>query len=155
MRKVHHMRDKAVDKTLNVQIELTYLLTPCCKVLLEKLTGFQLVKKFSAFYGTRRFITAFTIARHLSLSWASSIQIISSGPRLSVWTFRSVIYLNSELLALRPTPKFEGHPLSAVRDCIFYIFTATLHTGGPFLHPQHEDAPCRGDRDPLITENWT
>jgi hypothetical protein len=31
------------------------------------------VKKFPAFYGTRRFITAFTRARHLSLSWASSI----------------------------------------------------------------------------------
>jgi len=38
------------------------------RVLLEKLTGFQLVKKFLAFYGTRRFITAFTSARHLSLS---------------------------------------------------------------------------------------
>ena len=33
----------------------------------EKPTGFQLVKKFSAFYGTRRFITSFTWARHLSL----------------------------------------------------------------------------------------
>ena len=29
----------------------------------EKLTGFQLVKKFPALYGTRRFITAFTRAR--------------------------------------------------------------------------------------------
>ena len=28
---------------------LTYLLTPCCRVLLEKLTGLQLVKKFPAF----------------------------------------------------------------------------------------------------------
>jgi len=37
---------------------LTYLLTPWCRVLLEKLTGLQLVKKFSTFYGTRRFITA-------------------------------------------------------------------------------------------------
>ena len=35
-----------------------YLLTPCCRVLLEKLTGLQLVKKFPAFHGTRRFITA-------------------------------------------------------------------------------------------------
>jgi hypothetical protein len=34
----------------------------------EKLTGRQLVKKFPAFYGTRRFITALTRARHLSLS---------------------------------------------------------------------------------------
>jgi hypothetical protein len=47
---------------------LTYLLTPWSRVLLEKLPGFQLVKKFPAFYGTRKFITAFTSASHLSLS---------------------------------------------------------------------------------------
>jgi hypothetical protein len=40
---------------------------PWSRVLLEKLTGLQLVKKFPAYYGTRRFITAFTSARHLSL----------------------------------------------------------------------------------------
>jgi len=45
-----------------------YLRTPWSRVLLENLTGFQLVKKFAALYGTRRFITAFTSARHLSLS---------------------------------------------------------------------------------------
>ena len=33
---------------------LTYLLTPCSRVLLEKLTGLQLVKKFPAFYGNRK-----------------------------------------------------------------------------------------------------
>jgi hypothetical protein len=38
------------------------------RVLLEKLIGSQLVKKFPAFYETRRFITSFTSARHLSLS---------------------------------------------------------------------------------------
>jgi len=52
---------------------LTYLLTPWSRVLLEKLTSFQLVKKFLAVYGTRRFITAFKSTRHLTLSWASSI----------------------------------------------------------------------------------
>jgi hypothetical protein len=36
--------------------------------LLEKLTGSQLVKTFSALDGTRKFITAFTSAHHLSLS---------------------------------------------------------------------------------------
>ena len=40
----------------------------CRTALLEKLTGLKLVKKFPTFYGTRRFITAFTNARHLSLS---------------------------------------------------------------------------------------
>jgi hypothetical protein len=47
---------------------LGQLLNPWSRVLLEKLTGLQLVKKFPTFYGTRRFITAFTSARHLSLS---------------------------------------------------------------------------------------
>ena len=47
---------------------LTYLLTPWCRVLPEQLTGLQLVKKFPAFHGTRRFITAHTTVRHLSLS---------------------------------------------------------------------------------------
>jgi hypothetical protein len=44
-----------------------YLLIPWNRVL-EKLTGLQIVKKFLAFYGTRKFIAAFTSARQLSLS---------------------------------------------------------------------------------------
>jgi hypothetical protein len=40
-------------------MKLTYLLTPCSGILFENLTGLQLVKKFSAFCGNRRFITAF------------------------------------------------------------------------------------------------
>jgi hypothetical protein len=42
--------------------------------LLDKLVVLQLVKKFPAFYGTRRFITLFTTARHVSQSWSRSIQ---------------------------------------------------------------------------------
>ena len=49
--------------------------TPCGRVLLEKINGFQLVKKFPAFFGTRRFITEFSSARYLSLFWGSSIQV--------------------------------------------------------------------------------
>jgi hypothetical protein len=60
---------------------LTYfLLTPWSRVILEKLTGLQVVKKFPILYGIRRFITAFTSARHLSLSRASSIQSIPHIP---------------------------------------------------------------------------
>jgi hypothetical protein len=47
----------------------------------------QLVKKFSAFYGTRRFRTALTSARHLSLFWASPIH--SSHPHPTSW--RSIL----------------------------------------------------------------
>jgi hypothetical protein len=60
------------DSTSN--LDITYLLTPWSRVLLEKLTGLQLVTKFPVFYGTRRFLTALTSASQLSLSWASPIQ---------------------------------------------------------------------------------
>ena len=55
-------------RSVGVNITEKYLHTPWSRVLLEKLTGLQLIKKFPAFYGTRRFITAVTSARHLSLS---------------------------------------------------------------------------------------
>ena len=67
--------------------------TPWCRVLLEKLTGLQLVKKFPSFHGTRRFITALTSVRHLSLSWASPIQSIYPHP--TYW--RSVLILSTHL----------------------------------------------------------
>jgi len=34
------------------------------------------------------------------------------------------------LLASRPTSKLEDNPLSAVRDCLFNVFAATLQIGG-------------------------
>jgi hypothetical protein len=41
-----------------------------------------------------------------------------------------VRFYGAELLAPRPTSKLEDHPLSVVRDCLFNIFAAALHTGG-------------------------
>ena len=71
----------------------TYLLTQWSRVLFEKLTGLQLVKKFPACYGTWRFITSFTSVRHLSLSWASLIQSKPSHPT----SWRSILILSSHL----------------------------------------------------------
>ena len=60
-----------------------------------------------------------------------SYQSISPGPRFSVWTFHDKILFYGEWLsALRPSPRLEDYPLSAVRDCLFFIFAATLHIGG-------------------------
>ena len=67
--------------------------TAWCRVLLEKLTGLQPVKKFPAFHGTRRFITALTNVRHLSLSWASPIQSIYPHPT----SWRSILILSTHL----------------------------------------------------------
>ena len=78
---------------LSITYLLTYLLTPWCRVLLEKLTGLQLVKKLHAFHGNRRFITALTSVHHLSLSWASPIQSIYPHPT----SWRSILILFAHL----------------------------------------------------------
>jgi len=84
-----------------------HLLTPWSTVLLEKLTGLQLIKKFPAFYGTRRFITAFTTARHLSLFRASSIQSIPPHPT----SWRSILILSSHPRLGLPSGLFpQGYP---------------------------------------------
>ena len=85
-------------------LSITYLLTPRCRVFLEKLTGLQLVKKFPAFYGTRRFITALTSVCYLSLSWASPIQ--STYPHPTSW--RSILILSTHLCLGLPSGVFPS-----------------------------------------------
>ena len=90
-----------------VNVRFIYLLTPWCRFLLEKLTGLQLVKKFPAFHGTRRFITALTSVRHLSLSWANPIQ--STYPHPTSW--RSSLILSTHLRLGLPSGLFpSGFP---------------------------------------------
>jgi hypothetical protein len=59
---------KSSHEVINVEINTIEVLTPWSRVLPEKLKRPELLKKFPAFYGNPRFITAFTRARHLSLS---------------------------------------------------------------------------------------
>ena len=98
---------------------LTYLLIPWCRVLLEQLTDLQLVKKFPAFHGTRRFITALTSVRHLSLSWASPIQSVYPHPT----SCRSVLILSTHLRLGLPSgllPSTDINKLWNVASCSLY-----------------------------------
>jgi hypothetical protein len=156
---------------------INYLLTNWRSwALLEKLPIVQLLKNFPAFYRVWRFITVFTRALHLSLSWDTSIQSIpyysitlgsililsthhhlglpsglftSGFPTNILYAFffspfvlhalpifvtfcNKLIFYGDELWAPRPTPEAGGPlPFSAVRDCLFNIFTATLHIWRP------------------------
>ena len=89
-------------------IMFLYLLhTPWSRVLLEKLTGSAASQEIPRFFGTRRFITVPTTARHLSLSWANSIQ--SSQPSPTFW--RSILIVSSHLRLGLPSGLFpSGFP---------------------------------------------
>jgi hypothetical protein len=107
-----------------LNVLLSYLLHGA--VPLEKLTGSRLVKKFPSFYGTRRFITAFTSPRHLSVSWARSIQ--SLPPHSASW--RYIVILSSHLrLGLFKWSHSLTSSLRPPKPCIT-----------PFLSPRR--APC-------------
>ena len=82
------------------------------------------------------------------------IQSISRGPRLSAWTFRNKIWFYGVMLAPRPNPQAGGRLLTG-SPLLLIQYTRIRHYTPywrPFLHPQPEDAPCRGDTDPLITD---
>ena len=113
------------DLHCNINLLTPYLLTPWCRVLLEKLTGFQLVKKFPACYGTPRFITACTSVRQMSLSWASPIQ--STYPHPTSW--RSILIVSTHLRLGLPSGLFpSGFP------------TKTLHA--PLSSPTRATCPA-------------
>ena len=57
--------DRTLIKTKYSQV---HLLTPWSRVLLKKLTGSAASQEIPRIFGTRRFITVLTSARHLSLS---------------------------------------------------------------------------------------
>ena len=88
--------------TLSPQNIIYIYITTGSRVLLEKLTVSQLVQKFPAFYGTRKFITVFIRVRHLSLSWTSSIQSIPPTSWIFILTLSSHLRLGiPSVLSLR------------------------------------------------------
>ena len=113
---------------------LTYLLTPWSKVLPEKLKGSQLVKKFLAFYRTRKFITAFTTAHHLSLSRATSIESTPQHPT----SWRSILILSSHLRLVLPSGLFPQ--VSQPKPGMHLLSPHTCYMSRPshsswFVHP--------------------
>ena len=90
-----------------------------------------------SFFGTRRFITVLTSARHLSLSWANSIQ--SSQPPPTSW--RSIFNISSHLRLGLPNGLFPSgfstrtlcaHPSPIPRGNI-YAKNSYLTLGGNYI----------------------
>jgi hypothetical protein len=77
-------------------------------------------------------------------------QRISPGPR-PCEMFRNMVIVYGELLAPRPTHKLQDPPCRLSANAYSMYSQLPSYMCRPFLHPQPEDAPCRGDRDRLIT----
>ena len=100
----------------------TYLLHGT-ESLLRSYLVLQLIKKFPAFYGTRKFFTVLTSACHLSLSWANSIQ--SPPPLPTSW--RSILILSSHVRLGLPNGLFPSASLALLFN---FQATSTRIVGG-------------------------
>ena len=76
---------------------------------------------------------------------------ISPGPRLTVWLFRNVVTFLRWEVSTSPNPQAGVPPLVGCPVLLFQCIRSHPTYWRPFLHPQPEDTPCRGDRDPRIT----
>jgi len=104
---------------ISVPLVMFWCQAPWSRVLLEKLAGFQLVKKFPAFYGTRKFITPFTSACHLSLSWANSIHSVPPHPT----SWRSILILSYHLcLSLQSSLFPSGFPTKTLYTPLLSLY---------------------------------
>jgi hypothetical protein len=123
------------------------LLIPWRRFLLEKLTSSQSVTKYPAFYGTRRFITALTKARHLSLSadishrTKRSFQVRGTCIRFitrPVFTMRSCWHL-----AQPPSRRTTPCQLYATAYSIYFQYIHSCPSyWKPLFQPQTADAPA-------------
>jgi hypothetical protein len=112
--------------------------SPCSTVLLEKLTGPQLVKKFPTLYGIRRFITASTTAQHLSLPWATWMQpcylislrlLIVSSSLLRLGLSNGIFRSGFPIKILYPSPFSPYMPHGPpVSSCLRHFLRSINHT---------------------------
>ena len=126
--------------TIRTSLVTYSILTPWCRVLLEQLTDLQLVKKLPTFHGTRRFITALTSVRHLSLSCASPIQSIYPHPT----SWKSILILSTHLRLGLPSGLLpSGFPTKTLYTSLSSPTRATW----PISH--------NGGRKSLVISGWT
>jgi hypothetical protein len=67
---------------------------------------------------------------------------------LSTWVILNLRFLRKGIVSTSPNPQVGEPPLVGCPRLLIQFIHSYCPCRRPFLHPQPEDAPCRGDRDP-------
>jgi hypothetical protein len=66
------------------------------------------------------------------------------------WVILNMCFLRRGVVSTSPNPQAGGPPLVGCLRLLIQFIHSYPPYWRPFLHPQPEDAPCRGDRDPVF-----
>ena len=67
---------------------------------------------------------------------------------LTLWVILNIGFLRRGVVSTSSNPQAGGPHLVGCPRLLIQFFHSYPPDWRPFLHPQPEDAPCRGDRDP-------
>jgi hypothetical protein len=87
--------------------------------------------------------------------WGSSLppDCFVSGRSISTYEYYwTLVFSRRGVVSTSPNPQAGGPPLVGCLQLLIQFIHSYPPYRGPFLYPQPEDAPCRGDRDP---HSWT
>ena len=73
---------------------------------------------------------------------------------LALWILLNMGFSRGGVVSTSPNPPAGGPPLVCCPRLPIQFIRSYPPYRRPFLHPQPEDAPCRVDRDPLITWHY-
>ena len=81
------------------------------------------------------------------------IRIVLSPEQAShLWMFLNNVFLQGGVVSTSPNPQAGGPPLVGCPRLLIQFIRSYPPYRRPFHYPQPEDAPCRGDRDPLTQQ---
>ena len=149
---------------------LTYLLTPWGRVLLEKLTGSAASQEIPRTLWNPKvhhrihkcpplslFLLRDTSSKNIPpprrSECGSSLPpdcFVSRGSISPCECLTGFFFSRGGVVSTSPNPLAGGPPLVGCPRLLIQYIRGYPPYRRPFLHPQPEDAPCRGDRDPLI-----
>jgi hypothetical protein len=83
--------------------------------------------------------------------WGSSLPpdcFVSRGSILTYEYYLTWIFSQGGVVSTSPNPQAGGPPLVGCPQLLIQFIHSYPPYRRPFLHPQPENVPCRGDRDP-------